>query len=88
LIADLEQTGELARALVNARRGVRTDPLREEAHRDLIRLLGRVGRPAAALRHYRVLERLLKQGLDAEPSAATRALARQSAALADARTDG
>jgi DNA-binding SARP family transcriptional activator len=75
MIAHLEEAGQLAHALENARRGVRADPLREEAHRELIRLLAASSRPGAAVRQYRELERLLKRELGAEPTAATRALA-------------
>jgi predicted ATPase/DNA-binding SARP family transcriptional activator len=83
LLAHMEQAGELPRALEYARQGVRADPLREEAHRDLMRLLAAAGQPAAALRQYRELERLLKQGLDAEPAAAIQALARDIKRLPD-----
>jgi predicted ATPase/DNA-binding SARP family transcriptional activator len=75
LLSLLQQAGELPRALEYARRGVRTDPLREEAQRDLMRLLAAAGQPEAALRQYRELERLLKQELEAEPSAAVREMA-------------
>jgi predicted ATPase/DNA-binding SARP family transcriptional activator len=83
LLAHLEQTGEISQALEYARQGVRVDPLREEAHRDLIRLLAAAGQPGAALRQYRELERLLKQELDVEPAAATQALARDIERLRD-----
>jgi predicted ATPase/DNA-binding SARP family transcriptional activator len=83
LLAHLEQSGEISRALEYARQGVRVDPLREESHRDLIRLLAAVGQPAAGLRQYRELQRLLKQELDAEPAAATQALARDVERLPD-----
>jgi DNA-binding SARP family transcriptional activator len=75
LIAHLEEVGQLTRAVEHARRGVRADPLREEAHRDLIRLLAACGRPGAAVRQYQKLERLLKQELGDESTAATCALA-------------
>jgi predicted ATPase len=77
LLAFLEQAGELHQALEHARRGVHIDPLREEARRDLMRLYAAVGQPEAALRQYRELEDRLKHELEAEPSAATRELARQ-----------
>lgn len=88
LLADLETTGDLSRALEYARRGIRADPLREEAHRDLMRLFGAVSQPAAALRQYHELKRLLKQELDAEPSPKTQALARKLTALAEGGTPG
>jgi predicted ATPase/DNA-binding SARP family transcriptional activator len=77
LVSLLEQAGDLPRALEYARQGVLADPLREEARRDLMRLLAATGQPEAALRQYQALERLLKAELDAQPSGATRALARQ-----------
>jgi predicted ATPase/DNA-binding SARP family transcriptional activator/Tfp pilus assembly protein PilF len=77
LLAHLEQTGDLPRALQCARRAVSADPLREEAHRDLIRLLAAVGQPEAALRQYGELERLLEAELGDAPGAETRALARE-----------
>jgi predicted ATPase/DNA-binding SARP family transcriptional activator/class 3 adenylate cyclase len=77
LIAHEWQAGHLPGALQWARRAVSADPLREEAHRELIRLLAAAGQPAAALRQYRELERLLKEKLAAEPEAATRALVRE-----------
>jgi DNA-binding SARP family transcriptional activator len=76
LVALLEQAGDLHRALDYARQGVSADPLREEAHRELMRLLVAMGQPAAALRQYRELERLLQQELGTRPESATRSLAR------------
>jgi class 3 adenylate cyclase/DNA-binding SARP family transcriptional activator len=76
-IAHLEQAGDLNGALQLAQRGVRLDPLREEAHAELMRLYAVAGQPAAALRQYEELERILKEELDATPSSATRALAQQ-----------
>jgi predicted ATPase/DNA-binding SARP family transcriptional activator len=72
-----EQRGDLAGALEAARRAVRDDPLREEAHYDLMRLYAVAGQPSATLRQYRELERLLREHLDETPSAATRALAEE-----------
>ena len=77
LITHLEGSGDLHRALDYARRGVSADPLREEAHRDLMRLYAAVGQHDAALQQFHELERLLKEKLGAAPSVATRALARQ-----------
>jgi DNA-binding SARP family transcriptional activator len=79
LAALLEQTGELERALRTMRRAIGTDPLREESHRELIRLYAATGQPAASLRQYHELERLLQQELGTTPDAATRALADQLA---------
>jgi predicted ATPase/DNA-binding SARP family transcriptional activator len=77
LLAILEKGGDLHRALEYAQRGVRADPLREEAHAALMRLHAASGRPALALRQYRELERILKVELDEAPTERTRALAEQ-----------
>lgn len=77
LIQHLERTGETGAALDIARRAVSADPLREEFHRDLIRLLAALGQTDAALRQGRDLERILEQELAEKPSAATRALLHQ-----------
>jgi predicted ATPase/class 3 adenylate cyclase len=77
LIAHERQAGNFPRALQWARQAVSVDPLREEAHQELMRLLAAAGQPAAALRQYRELERLLKEKLAATPEAATCALARE-----------
>lgn len=77
LLQHLESEGEYQRALQFAQRGVRVDPLREEAHRDLIRLYAAAGQPAAGLRQYQELERLLKEQLGAVPSGESRELARE-----------
>jgi class 3 adenylate cyclase len=82
IMAYLEQAGDFQRALEYAYRGVRADPLREEAHCELIRLLAVAGQPDAATRQYRELERLLKLELDASPGPAARALLREIERLA------
>src|SRR5262249_2681740 len=64
-IAPLEQAGDGDGALEMARRGVSLDPLREEAHAELMRVYAAMGQPAAALRQYGELERLLKEELAA-----------------------
>jgi predicted ATPase/DNA-binding SARP family transcriptional activator len=74
LVGLLEAAGEFEEALTFARRGVGVDPLHEDAQRNLIRLLAVSGRPEAALRQYRELERLLKTELASEPAPETRAL--------------
>jgi DNA-binding SARP family transcriptional activator len=72
-----EQAGEWERALECARRGVGADPLREEAHQELVRLLAASGQPAEAMHQYQELERILREELGTAPSAATRELVRQ-----------
>jgi predicted ATPase/DNA-binding SARP family transcriptional activator len=74
LLALLATGADWDRALEYARQGVRHDPLREEAHHALIRLLFAAGRPDAALRQYREMERILWQELGTVPEAASRAL--------------
>src|SRR5207244_1222568 len=76
LIADLEAEADLDRALTYARRAVSADPLREEAHQELIRLYAATGQPSDARRQYRELERILKEELDTIPSTSTRDLLR------------
>jgi DNA-binding SARP family transcriptional activator len=75
LIECWEKGGEQDRALQLALRAVSVDPLREEAHRELMRLQAAAGQPSVALRQYHELQRLLKQELGEQPSDATRALA-------------
>jgi predicted ATPase/DNA-binding SARP family transcriptional activator/class 3 adenylate cyclase len=77
LIRLSEQGGDLRRALHWARRAMSADPLREEGHRELIRLLAASGQTEAALRQYQELERLLDEDLGTAPEAATRVLIRQ-----------
>jgi predicted ATPase/DNA-binding SARP family transcriptional activator len=74
LTASLAQAGDHHGAIQWARRAVAADPLREEAHQELIRLFQAAGQPAAALRQYHELERLLAQELGATPAPETAAL--------------
>lgn len=74
LIELLEQEGDPRQALEFAWRGVRADRLREEAHRELIRLLAATGQLQAAQRQYKELERLLREELDSTPEPQTRKL--------------
>jgi DNA-binding SARP family transcriptional activator len=69
----LEQSGELQQAVEVARQAVVADPLREEAHYDLLRLAAAAGPPSAVVRPNQELERLLREELDDPPSTATRA---------------
>ncbi|HLK55433.1 MAG TPA: BTAD domain-containing putative transcriptional regulator, partial [Chthonomonadaceae bacterium] len=77
LITHLEESGRSGEALGYARQAVSVDPLREEAHAHLMRLLSATGQPDAALRQYREMERLLETEIGAEPSPALRALSRR-----------
>ncbi len=77
LVRALAQTRDYDQAIDYAWRAVRADPLREEAHRNLMRLYLAIGRPAAAQQQYRELEHLLKTELNVAPSAATQEIAKQ-----------
>ncbi len=74
LILHLESAGDLDRALQFALRAVAANRLREEAHREVIRLCAAAGRTEAALRQYRELKRLLEEELGTAPGAETDAL--------------
>lgn len=56
------------------------DPLNERAHRALMTLHARQGRPAAALKQYRTLAEALGRELSVQPEPATQALYREIAA--------
>jgi DNA-binding SARP family transcriptional activator len=77
LVTRMERTGDLERALPYALRAVSAAPIREEAHRNLMRLYAGLGQPSEALRQYRELERILLAELASVPSAGTRELAQQ-----------
>ena len=63
--------GDFAGALVSARRWLALDPLREEAHRQVMRLYAWAGQRNAALRQYRECVRILEQELGVAPLAET-----------------
>jgi predicted ATPase len=71
-----EQAGDFGSAIEIAWRAVNFDPLHEEAQADLIRLLAASGQPAAALKQFRELERLLEAELGEAPARSTWQLAR------------
>jgi DNA-binding SARP family transcriptional activator len=64
-------------ALVCGSSAVAIDPLREDAHRIIIRALAANGRRSEALRQYNRLAGLLKHDLDVAPDATTHALAKE-----------
>jgi DNA-binding SARP family transcriptional activator len=74
LMAHNSAMSEYDLAIDCARRILGCDPLREEVHRDLIRLHLTAGQPAAAMRQYRLCEELLRQELAVEPAPETRSL--------------
>ena len=63
--------GDFAGALVSARRWLALDPLREEAHRQVMRLYAWAGQRNAALHQYRACVRILEQELGVAPLAET-----------------
>ncbi len=77
LAASSEAAGDLPRAEAFVRRQLALEPWREEAHRDLMRLLAALGQRSAALAQYEVCRRVLRQELDAEPDRATVSLYEQ-----------
>jgi DNA-binding SARP family transcriptional activator len=74
LMAYYASNAEYDLAIDCARRILTCDPLREEVHRDLMRLHLQAGQPAAALRQYRQCEDMLRDELGVEPAPETRAL--------------
>lgn len=69
-----ERRGELERARHYAWRQVELEPWREEAQRQLIRLLALSGQRSAALAQYEACRHILTQELGVEPMAETAAL--------------
>ncbi len=72
-----EQYGEYERGLQHAWRQVELDPWRENAHRQLMRLLTLNGQRGAALAQYETCRRLLAEELGVEPAAETTRLYEQ-----------
>lgn len=64
-------------ALSRAATAVDADPLREDAHRELIQALARLGRSAEALRAYEHCRRVLREELGVDPAVETRAVYEQ-----------
>lgn len=76
-LAQLHRGGAVAPAIAAALRLLELDPLREPAHRALMRLYQQQGRAAAALQQYQRLIELLRRELGTEPEADTRLLYEQ-----------
>lgn len=72
----VQEEPDPARAIADAEHWLALDPLHEPAHRALIRLHGRAGDRAAAIRQYRDCVRLLDRELGVAPMPETTALAR------------
>lgn len=66
--------GDFEQALLYARRLALLNPLREDAHREIMRLTYLLGRPNEALQQYERCVSILASELGAEPSTETRAL--------------
>src|SRR6185295_9095511 len=72
--SDAETAGALIDAVGTSRRCVELDPLREDAHRELIRRLIAAGEPSAARLAFDDLARRLRAELHVAPSRETRRL--------------
>lgn len=81
-----ESNGQVDLAALMATRIVALDPLREDAHRALMRLYVRQGRPALAMRQYRILRQTLQRELGVAPDPATESQYRQIAQSRQAST--
>ncbi len=77
LTRHLVHAQDYERALFYARLATRHDVLREESHRDVMRLYIALGQPSAALQQYEDLKRHLLESLDAAPAPSTQQYARQ-----------
>lgn len=73
LMTESEQAGDVERAVAYARQATHADPLCEESHVDLMRLLSVAGQLSSALRQYRLLETVFARELSERPSARARA---------------
>jgi WD40 repeat protein/DNA-binding SARP family transcriptional activator len=77
LVAYHSGRGEVERGLRYARRLLQLEPWREQAHREVMRLLALDGQRGAALVQFETCRRLLDEELGVEPSQATEDLYRQ-----------
>lgn len=73
--------GDAEGALSRHRQALLVDPVREDVHRELMRVLWREGRRGDALRQYRLCCEALDRELGAAPSAETRSLYERLASL-------
>jgi predicted ATPase/DNA-binding SARP family transcriptional activator len=79
LVAGYKRQGDHTNALAHARRLAAEDPLREEAHREVMRLCHLLGRDVEALQQYETCCQVLAEELGVDPSSDTTALAREIA---------
>ncbi len=75
LVGLLEEAGQTDESVDLLRLAVTHDPLREEVHAELMRLLAVAGQPEAALRQYAEITAYLDEELERTPSAPVRRLA-------------
>ena len=79
LVGGYKRQGDYATALAHARRLTTEDLLREEAHREVMRLCHLLGRDVEALQQFETCRQVLMDELGVEPSTETMALAREIA---------
>ncbi|MEZ4684132.1 MAG: BTAD domain-containing putative transcriptional regulator [Caldilineaceae bacterium] len=72
-----EEHGDYAQAYLHAWRQIELDPLREEAHCQLMRALALSARRSEALSHYEICRGILAEEMNAKPAQATTALYEQ-----------
>ncbi len=77
LVSYHQAHGEEEEMVHYARLQTELDPLQEEAHRQLMRVLALSGQRSAALEQYDLLRQLLQEELDVEPGGQVRALYEQ-----------
>jgi LuxR family maltose regulon positive regulatory protein len=77
MVERCERKGDLEEAVRHCGRLIQADPLAEQAHQQLMRLLQGQGRRSAAIKVYRDLKRNLAAELDTVPDPATTQLYRQ-----------
>jgi predicted ATPase/DNA-binding SARP family transcriptional activator len=82
-----ERTGNKAEVEAYVRRLLEFDPLREHAHRQLMRVLADAGKRSAALAQYETCCRLLADELGVSPTPETTLLAEQIRMLASAQNN-
>jgi TolB-like protein len=91
LIAHCDEVGDTERCVETAARLLRLDPLREAAHRILMRAYVAQGRQASALKQFETCRDILRRELGVEPEPETVALYREirqhRAATAEERID-
>jgi TolB-like protein/DNA-binding SARP family transcriptional activator/Tfp pilus assembly protein PilF len=88
LIAHCDEVGDRERCVETATRLLILDPLRETAHRILMRAYAAQGRPASALKQFEACRDILKRELGVEPEPETVALYRELRQLRRAAPEG